>query len=248
MSTVPIVPLADIDAALARPQEPPLAAPASTAPSNADLDRLLARELRTPKVKNGVVTCENMEQIRTLARHYISAGMVPKGLEGRSLQETEGRVMIAIEFGTSIGLTPLQSLASVMIVNNRPMLWSDAPMSLVSQHRDYAGHTVTYGGDGDDFGCTFSILRMVGDRLQPSAVTFTIADAKKANLWGKGGPWSNYPKRMMMYRARAFCLRDTFPDALRGAGIAEEWDEFVAPREEVTRELQAKLDAIPADK
>lgn len=240
MSTVPIVPLADIDAALARPQEPPPAA--QPTPAKADLDRLLSRELRTPKIRDGVVYCENMEQIRTLARHYISAGMVPKGLDGRSLEETEARVMIGIEFGTSVGLTPLQSLQSVLIVNNRPVLWGDAPMSLVAQHRDFRGSTFEYHGEGDKFACTFEVHRNIAGTVRKCVCTFSVEDAKKAGLWGKGGPWSNYPKRMMMYRARAFCLRDTFPDALRGAGIAEEFDEFVAPREEVTRELQAKLE------
>jgi hypothetical protein len=245
MTSVPNVQAADIDSAFAQNEPPPPTPQTGAAPTNADLDRLLSKEIRTPKIVNGVVTCQNMEQIRTLARHYISASMVPKGLEGRSLAETEGRVMIAIEFGTSIGLTPLQCMQSVMIVNGRPVLWGDAPMSLVTRHNDYGGFESKYAGEGDDFGCTFTLSRILRGKTQTTSQTFTVGDAKKAGLWGKGGPWSNYPKRMLMYRARSFCIRDTFPDALRGAGIAEEFDEFVgASPDDQTRDLQAKLDKI----
>jgi hypothetical protein len=52
--------------------------------------------------------------------------------------------------------------------------------------------------------------------------SFSVADAKKASLWGKAGPWSNYPKRMLQMRARSWALRDAFPDVLRGIGIKEE--------------------------
>jgi hypothetical protein len=39
---------------------------------------------------------------------------------------------------------------------------------------------------------------------------------------GKQGPWGQYPKRMRQMRARAFALRDVFPDVLRGLPVAEE--------------------------
>src|SRR5690606_26021257 len=50
----------------------------------------------------------------------------------------------------------------------------------------------------------------------------SVADAKAADLWGKVGPWKEYPFRMLRFRARSFALRDTFGDALRGLLSAEE--------------------------
>ena len=52
--------------------------------------------------------------------------------------------------------------------------------------------------------------------------TFSVADAKRAGLWGKSGPWQQYPDRMLQMRARGFALRDAFPDALRGLISQEE--------------------------
>jgi hypothetical protein len=55
----------------------------------------------------------------------------------------------------------------------------------------------------------------------PITRTFTSDDAKRAGLWQKPGPWSQYPKRMLTIRARAFALRDAFPDILAGLYIRE---------------------------
>jgi hypothetical protein len=65
---------------------------------------------------------------------------------------------------------------------------------------------------------------------------FTQADAKKAGLWGKAGPWQNYPTRMLQCRARAWAIRDAYPDALRGIAIAEEQRDI--PRAQEVAPLQ----------
>jgi len=64
---------------------------------------------------------------------------------------------------------------------------------------------------------------------KPTIATFSVADAKKAGLWGKSGPWQQYPKRMLQLRARGFALRDAFPDVLRGLVTAEEAQDYSTP-------------------
>ena len=51
---------------------------------------------------------------------------------------------------------------------------------------------------------------------------FSADDARRARLWGKPGPWSDYPQRMLQMRARAFALRDGFADVLGGLYLREE--------------------------
>jgi hypothetical protein len=65
-------------------------------------------------------------------------------------------------------------------------------------------------------------------------VRFSVSDAKKAGLWGKSGPWTQYPKRMLQLRARGFALRDAFPDVLKGLVTAEEAQDY--PQAEAARE------------
>ena len=57
-----------------------------------------------------------------------------------------------------------------------------------------------------------------------------MEDAKRAGLYGKQGPWQQYPKRMLQMRARAWALRDVFPDVLRGVHVAEEAQDLPAER------------------
>lgn len=176
----------------------------------------------SPRIVMGMVVCDTMKQVMSMAKHYIRAGLVPRGLEGRTTAETESRVAVAVEYGMNIGLTPLQSLSSVLVVNNRPCIWGDSLMSLVVSHKAYGGQEVSWEGEGDERTVNFTVFRIVMGQKTPYKWSFSVKDAKRAGLWGRSGPWSSYPERMMLYRARAFALRDAFPDALRGAGLAEE--------------------------
>lgn len=195
----------------------------------------------SPRIREGVVVLDGMRDVMNMARHYCRANMVPRGLDGRNQAETESRVAVAIEFGIGLGFTPLQSLSAVCIVNNRPCLYGDSLMSLVVRHKAYGGHKAEWTGEGEKRVCTFTIYRLIAGESKPYSVSFSYADAKRAGLLGKPGPWSLYPDRMVFCRARAFALRDSFPDALNGAGLIEE-QESVDNSEEITRALQAKLE------
>jgi hypothetical protein len=52
--------------------------------------------------------------------------------------------------------------------------------------------------------------------------SFSVADAKRANLWGKKGPWTQYPARMLKWRARGFNLADNFGEVLKGLKTIDE--------------------------
>ncbi len=84
--------------------------------------------------------------------------------------------------------------------------------------------------------------------FRPSLI-ISKEDAKKAGLWGKAGPWSQYPKRMLQMRARSFALRDKFADALSGLIMAEEAQDYttisdVTPKAQT---LNSKLDELIND-
>ena len=70
---------------------------------------------------------------------------------------------------------------------------------------------------------------------KPVTARFSVEDAKRAGLWGKQGPWSAYPKRMMQMRARGFALRDAFPDVLKGMITVEEAQDY--PEEAKPRQV-----------
>jgi len=150
------------------------------------------------------------EQALTFAGYLADSDMVPKDFKGRP-----GNCLIAIQWGAELGLKPLQAMQNLAVINGRPSLWGDAVIALVraSPLCEYVSETETATAST----CT---VKRRGEPEQSR--TFTDDDAKAAGLKGKAGPWTQYPKRMRQMRARAFALRDVFPDVLRGLPVAEE--------------------------
>lgn len=202
---------------------------------------------------DGRVSPDSLEGMFRLAGMYAAANLVPKSLEGRSPEETRSRVCVAIEAGMGVGLTPNQALQYVMVVNQRPCLWGDAPLALVRRSPWCVG--VTEGIEGlDDQGnltprsvaVCVAVRRKPDNTIETIERRFSAADAATAGLKGKNGPWSNYPKRMMQLRARAFALRDAFPDVILGLGIAEEYDDFRGEQSARLEDVQSRVAALPS--
>jgi hypothetical protein len=132
--------------------------------------------------------------------------------------------MLAGQHGAELGLGPMQSLQCIAVVNGRPTVWGDAALALVQSSPvcEYVVEKVE--GDGDAMVATCTAKRR--GYPEPTSVRFSAADAKRAGLWGKSGPWTQYPKRMLQLRARGFALRDAFPDVLKGLVTAEEAQDY----------------------
>jgi hypothetical protein len=154
--------------------------------------------------------------------------------------------MLAIQCGAEIGLAPLQSLQSIAVVNGRPAVYGDAALAVVKASHVCEYVTEACDGDGEQMVATCTAQRR--GYPQPTVVKFSVADAKKAGLWGKSGPWSQYPRRMLQMRARGFALRDAFPDVLKGLVTAEEAQDYQVnnvaetPRQPV--EILPKFDGV----
>ena len=132
--------------------------------------------------------------------------------------------LLAIQHGAEIGLSPMQSLQSIAVVNGRPTIYGDAALAVCLASPVCEWVTESVDGDGDKMVALCSAQRR--GYPKPITSTFSVADAKAAGLWGKGGPWTQYPKRMLAMRARGFALRNAFADVLRGLVTAEEAGDY----------------------
>lgn len=144
-----------------------------------------------------------------------ASDLAPKDFRGKP-----ANVLIAIQMGMELGLAPMQAIQNIAVINGRPSLWGDALLALVQASPNYEWHREWIEGEGDNQKAICEMKRR--DSIEPHQATFSVADAKRAKLWGKDSPWSTYPNRMLQMRARAFCARDTFADVLRGLVPAEE--------------------------
>ena len=155
----------------------------------------------------------NIEEAFRMAEMLSGSQMVPK-----SYQNKPQDALVAMMMGSELGLNPIQSLANIAVINGKPAIYGDALLALVQNHPRFGGHQETFDEASMTAACT---VWRKGDE-QKHTVTFSQSDAQLAGLWGKQGPWANYPKRMLMWRARGYALRDKFAHALGGLITIEE--------------------------
>lgn len=165
--------------------------------------------------ESGAFVPANLAQAMEFARLLANSGMVPKGYE-----QNPGAVLVAVQMGAELGLSPMQAVQNIANINGRPSLWGDAILAVVMGHRDFVDCEEMDLDEIKEAGKAVCVVQRRGRK--PTRATFSIDDAKTAKLWDKSGPWTQYPWRMLKMRARAFACRDAFPDALRGIHVAEE--------------------------
>lgn len=204
----------------------------------AEMDRLMARSI---VFANGSPVASCLEHYARLARMYLKAGVVPDThTRNRDEEQRISCVMVILMAADAIKMPHIQALAFMQVINNRVALWGDALPGLVRSSGKCHELTDVWEGTGDEMRCISTGGRYRTDKTVETCVrTFSVADAKKAGLWGKSGPWSNMPKRMLQMRARAFVVRDLWPDVLLGMGVVEELQDNETT-EAATVESEAK--------
>lgn len=159
-------------------------------------------------------TAEAMELAKTLA----SSQLIPK-----AFQQRPGDVFVAMMWSHSLGIPIVQGLQGIAVINGKPSLYGDALLAVCMGSGQMADIEETVTGNADNLTATCKVTRR--GKPTPVVSTFSIADARAAGLLGKPGPWQQYTRRMLKMRARAFALRDAFPDVLSGIASAEEMQD-----------------------
>jgi hypothetical protein len=173
----------------------------------------------------GTLQPSDMEGLYRLAGLLATSKLTPKGME------TKEQVFVCLAMGLEIGLSPMASLQNIAVVNGRPTVWGDALLALVENSGQLMEVEETLAGtDVKTWAATCRAVRKFTDgRIRATSETFSMDDARMAGLAGKAGPWQQYPKRMLKYRARSFALRDLFPDILKGIRTTEEMQDVDEP-------------------
>jgi hypothetical protein len=178
---------------------------------------------------------EAMKFSEMLAR----SSMVP-----RAYQNKAEDILVACQWGREIGLAPMQALQNIAVINGKPSVYGDAAMALVQASAVCDGIEESF--ENEDTMSMVAVCVAHRKNRKPVVARFSIADAQRAGLWNKQGPWTAYPKRMLQMRARGFALRDAFPDVLKGLITAEEAQDY--PSDQPAKDITPAnpLDALPA--
>jgi len=163
--------------------------------------------------ERGLLRGTNLDQEYRLAKAYCMSGLMPKGLN------TPEKVLVGLQLCRELNLPPVTSLGKIMVFNGTPAIFGDLPPAVVfkSGKAEYILDSFE-DKDGQPYAAVCRAKRKGMD--MEITRRFTIDDAKRAGLMSKE-PWQKYPRRMLQCRARAWVLKDLFPDVLSGVAIAE---------------------------
>ncbi len=173
---------------------------------------------------NFTIVPQNLSEAMTFADLIAKSSFCPDAMKGKS-----GDILIAMQMGAEIGLSPMQALQNIAVIKGRPTLWGDAALAVVIAHPCYIAHREWLDGSIKD-GTRIAYCSITRKNSEECIVSFSMEQAKMAGLWGKTGPWTQYPDRMLQMRARSFAIRDKFADALRGIICREEVEDYHTPK------------------
>jgi hypothetical protein len=164
--------------------------------------------LVTPRTDSWIAV---VEDVAVLAQRIAGTELVPAALRGKA-----PAIAASILYGREIGLPPMTALRSVYVVNGQVALKAETMRGLILA----AGHELVFT-ESTSARCVARGRRKGAEDW--SEVTWTIDDAKRANLRGTG--WSGYPRAMLKARASAELARDLFSDVISGFVALEEQDD-----------------------
>lgn len=167
--------------------------------------------------RNTSLEPQSLGELIKYAEYIYNASMVPKTF-------TPADIVVAVQLGTSIGLSVAQSLHNIAIINGKPSIYGDMMLALcrASPLCEYVKEEML-GNKKEEWVAICTVKR----KGNPEVISkFSWQDAVDAKLTGKPGPWLSYPKRMLQMRARGFALRDAFPDLLNGLISQEEAQDY----------------------
>ena len=170
----------------------------------------------------------NIDELWRFSNVVAKSGLAPKGIQ------TPEAIFVAVQMGLEVGLPLMAALQNIAVINGRPAVWGDAMLAVVRNTRQLEDFEEWFEKGPEDRAVRLArnpmdypddlraVCRVKRKGQEPTEVAFSVGDAKRAKLWLKEGPWTQYPFRMLKARARSFALRDQFGDALRGMRSVEE--------------------------
>lgn len=125
--------------------------------------------------------------------------------QGETERDRGAAAALRLYYVQQLGL-PLWSVAELSLIRGKLVVSSNLLRTLAER----AGYRVVKDPASDADSCTAILVRAsTGEEI--GRYTFTMEDAKRANLLRTGSPWHTFPARMLWHRAAKFVLDDYAP-------------------------------------
>lgn len=155
------------------------------------------------------VDLSKMETAFKLCGVLSKSDLVPRSYRGKP-----ENVFLAYIAGQPFGWDVTMSMRSFHIIEGTPSLKPEIQLALVRQ----AGHSVSVKSSSTE---AVILVGQRSDTQDKAEVSYTLEDAKRAGLLGKGN-WKTYPEDMLFARCVSRLCRRLFQDVLLGCAYVPE--------------------------
>ena len=139
------------------------------------------------------------------AKAVCQSDIIPTVYRGKP-----ANILVAVGYGAPLGLTPMQSLQDISVINGKPT----ASASFIASHVRMAGHKLRVKKDEKALSVTATIVRS-DDPDYPISVTRDKAWAQQMGLLNKDN-YRKQPLTMLTWRAITAVGREACPEILYG--------------------------------
>lgn len=146
-----------------------------------------------------------MQDTLQFANAVYQGSLLPRDYRGNA-----ANVVIAVNLGQSMGLSPAESLYRISVIQGKPT----ASAELIAAQVRKAGHKLRIKKDERAMSVTATIVRQ-DDPDYPISVTRDMEWAKRMGLSGKDN-YRKQPMTMLTWRAITAVAREACPEALYG--------------------------------
>jgi hypothetical protein len=166
---------------------------------------------------------QQLAETMSLGDIFVKSGMFPD-------IKAQAQAVVKILAGKELGLSPLESMTNIYIVNGKVALQAKVIAALIKKSGKY-DYVVE---KQDDQECVIAFFQCNGQRHEIGKSSFTIKDAARAGIVNKDS-WKNYPKNMLFARALSNGARFYCPDVY-SAYTPEELEngKVIAPQEPIS--------------
>jgi RecT family len=145
-----------------------------------------------------------------LAKILIASRLLPKGITSPEAAFT------IIMTGREMGLTAMQSIRSMHIIEGKPTMSADLMVAMCKRSPTCKYFTII---ESTDERAVYETHR--AGEPKPTRVSFSMDDARRAGVASKN-TWKQYPAAMLRARASAALCRAVYPDVTLGVYDTDE--------------------------
>lgn len=188
--------------------------------------------LITVNAESQLIVAQNNSELFRMIKMFMKGTAFPKTID------TEAKAIAAWQVAASLNLPPMVTMQNLAFIHGSVCMWGQIPKALAERTGkledfkmflfDKSQTIISLENKNlqeDVWGAAVQIRR---SQRSMNEYFFNEDEAKKANLLGKAGPWTQYKKIMYARRAIGHAIKFEFPDALMGVPVAE-YDYNEAP-------------------